>query len=70
MTEEKPTTPTLTIGDKSYPINSLSDIAKEQITNVQIVDGEIQRLQHQLGIAQVARASFMASLQAEITKLG
>ncbi len=63
-------TPTLTIGDKSYPIASLSDNAKAQITNVQIVDAEIQRLQQQLGIAQVARASFIASLQEELANLG
>ncbi len=70
MTEEIPTTPTLTIGDKTHPIDALSDIAKAQITNLQIVDAEIQRLQQQLGIAQVARASFIATLQAEVAKLG
>ncbi|OAI09935.1 hypothetical protein A1359_17830 [Methylomonas lenta] len=69
MTEETPTVPTLTIGDKTHPIDSLSDIAKGQITNLQIVDAEIQRLQQQLGIAQVARASFLATLQAEFAKL-
>ena len=70
MTQETPTVPTLTIDDKTYPIESLNDIAKEQIINLQIVDAEIQRLQHQLGIAQVARASFIATLQAEVAKLG
>lgn len=70
MTEEIPAVPTLTIGDKTHPIDSLSDIAKAQITNLQIVDAEIQRLQQQLGIAQVARASFIATLQDEVAKLG
>jgi hypothetical protein len=70
MTEENPTVPTLTIDDKTLPIDSLSDIAKVQINNLQIVDAEIQRLQQQLGIAQVARASFIATLQAEVAQLG
>lgn len=69
MSEENSNLPTLTIGDKTHPIDSLSDIAKAQITNLQIVDAEIQRLQQQLGIAQVARESFLATLQAEFSKL-
>ncbi|MBS3963782.1 MAG: hypothetical protein KGZ80_04650 [Methylomonas sp.] len=69
MTENS-NTPTLTIDDKTHPIDSLSDIAKAQLTNLQIVDAEIQRLQQQLGIAQVARESFLTTLRAEFTKLG
>jgi hypothetical protein len=70
MTEETSTVPTLSMGDKTYPIDSLSEIAKVQISNLQIVDAEIQRLQQQLGIAQAARASFIATLQDEVAKLG
>lgn len=67
---ENSNTPTLTIGDKTHPIDSLSDIARVQLTNLQIVDAEIQRLQQQLGIAQVARETFLSMLQAEFAKLG
>ncbi|MCQ8103524.1 DUF6447 family protein [Methylomonas sp. SURF-2] len=70
MSDANSQTPTLTIGDKTHPIDSLSDIAKAQLTNLQIVDAEIQRLQQQMGIAQVARESFLATLQAEFAKLG
>ncbi|AEG01880.1 DUF6447 family protein [Methylomonas methanica] len=70
MTENVSNIPTLTIGDKTHPIDSLSDNAKAQITNLQIVEAEIKRLQQQLGIAQVARASFVATLQEEVAKLG
>ena len=71
MTEEtSKEAPTLTIGDKTHPIDNLSDIGKAQITNLQIVDAEIQRLQQQLGIAQAARASFLTTLQSEFSKLG
>ena len=61
--------PTLNIGDKSYPIASLSDLARAQIANLQIVDAELTRLQNQVGIAQAAKASFLATLQAEAAKL-
>lgn len=69
MTDANTNIPTLTIGDKTHPIDSLSDVAKAQLTNLQIVDTEIQRLQQQLGIAQVARETFLATLQAEFAKL-
>lgn len=62
--------PTLNIGDKSYPIASLSDLARAQIANLQVVDAELSRLQNQIGIAQAAKASFVAALQAEVAKLG
>lgn len=51
MADANNATPTLTIGDKTHPIDSLSDLAKAQLANLQIVDAEIQRLQQQLGIA-------------------
>ncbi|NJA04312.1 hypothetical protein HC024_00945 [Methylococcaceae bacterium WWC4] len=70
MADPNTSIPTLTIGDKTYPIDSLSDIAKTQLSNLQIVDAEIQRMQQQLGIAQVARETFLATLQAEFAKLG
>lgn len=70
MAEENAAIPTLTIGDKTHPIDCLSDLAKAQITNLQIVDAEILRLQQQLGIAQAARASFLTTLQTEFAKLG
>lgn len=70
MADPNTNMPTLTIGDKTHPIDSLSDIAKTQLSNLQIVDAEIQRLQQQLGIAQVARETFLATLQAEFAKLG
>lgn len=70
MAETNPDTPTLTIGDKTHPIDQLSELARAQLANLQVVDTEIQRLQQQLGIAQVARETFLATLQAEFAKLG
>ncbi len=58
--------PTLNIGDKNYPIDSLNQQARVQVDNLRIVDAEITRLQNQLGIAQAARSSFIAALQAQV----
>jgi hypothetical protein len=57
---------TLTIDGTEYRIADLSDAAKQQLANLQLCDQEIQRLQHQLGIAQTARAAYANALKAEL----
>ena len=49
---------TIKIDNKEYALDSLSDIARQQLNNMRIVDQEIARLQTQLSIAQTARAVF------------
>ena len=48
----------ITIDNQEYPLDSLSDIAKQQLMNLRVVDQEIARLQTQLAIAQTARAVY------------
>ena len=45
---------TWTINDKEYDLDTLSDDAKSQIVNIQVVDSEIAKLQQQLAIMQTA----------------
>lgn len=59
---------TLTIDGAEYPVDALSDQAKQQLANLQVCDQEIQRLQQQLGIAQTARASYARALQDALPK--
>jgi len=59
---------TLTIDGTDYRIADLTDAAKQQLANLQVCDQEIQRLQHQLGIAQTARAAYANALKAELPK--
>jgi hypothetical protein len=47
--------PIIKIDNKDYDTDKLSDEAKSQLTNIQVCDQEIQRLQVQLAIAQTAR---------------
>ncbi len=56
----------LTIDNVEYPLDSLSDVAKQQLTNLRIVDQEIARLQTQLGIAQTARAVYASGVKSNL----
>ena len=46
----------VTIDGIQYDLDTLTDVAKQQLINLQVTDGEIARLQTQLVIAQTARA--------------
>ena len=64
MTEPK----TITINDKEYILDDLSDAAKAQLGSLQLTDQEIIRLQQQLAIAQTARNAYAQALNAELPK--
>lgn len=59
---------TITIDNKNYAVESLSEAAKGQLTNLRVVDQEISRLQQQQAIAQTARNAYAKALQAELPK--
>ena len=58
--------PPLTLNGKDYDVNQLSEAARAQVTNIQVVDTEISRLQQQLAIAQTARNAYVAALMATV----
>lgn len=60
--------PTITIDGQDYDTEQLSDAAKAQITNVQIVDQKLAQLQQELAIMQTARNAYVQALQAELPK--
>ena len=59
---------TITINDVVYKESDLSEKAKSQITNLHITDQEISRLNHQLAIAQTARAAYARALAEALPK--
>ena len=59
---------TWTIDDKEYNIADLSESAKSQIVNLQVVDQEIANLKQQLAIMQTARNAYGSALNTEITE--
>lgn len=52
----------ITINGTSYASENLSDAAKAQFLNVQVVDAELSRLQQQVAIAQTARNAYVSAL--------
>ena len=60
--------PTIKIDNKDYDTDKLSDEAKSQLTNIQVCDQEIQRLQAQLAIAQTARMAYARALGEALPK--
>ena len=59
---------TWTIDDKEYNIADLSESAKSQIVNLQVVDQEIAQLKQQLAIMQTARNAYGLALNGEISE--
>ncbi len=54
--------PTIKIDNKDYDLDKLSVEAKAQLTNIQVCDQEIQRLQAQLAIVKTARMVYARTL--------
>lgn len=52
----------ITINGTAYAAENLSEAAKMQAVNIQVVDAELARLQQQIAIAQTARNAYGAAL--------
>ena len=60
----------ITIDNKEYELNSLSDEAKAQLASIQFVDSELARLQAKAATLQTARVSYLKALQAALPVIG
>lgn len=56
----------ITINNQAYNIDELSETAKQQLANIQLVDAEIAKLQQQLAIFQTARGAYVNALVAAV----
>lgn len=68
MTGSKSKSETITINDKKYVFDDLSDAAKAQLVSLQVTDREIIRLEQQQKIAQTARNAYAQALNSELPK--
>lgn len=59
----------VTIDGKQYDRDALSKGARDQITNVEMVDRKIAALQQELAIMQTARNAYTRGLKAELDKI-
>jgi hypothetical protein len=57
----------MTINDKEYDLDTLSDEAKAQIASIQFVDAELGRLQAQAAALQTARIAYSNELQKHLS---
>ena len=60
----------ITIDNKQYDLESLSDDAKAQLGSIQFVDSELARLQGKAAALQTARLAYSKALQAALPALG
>ncbi len=58
--------PIIKIDDKDYDLDTLSDEARAQLTSLQFVDAELQRLTAQTAVLQTARMAYSKALQAAL----
>ena len=56
----------VTIDDKEYDLDKLSDDAKNQLVSLQYVDGELQKLNAQAAVLQTARIAYAQALRFSI----
>ena len=59
----------ITIDNKEYEFDSLSDKAKGQLTSLQFIDSELARLQAKASVLQTARMAYSKVLQEELDPL-
>jgi cell division protein ZapA (FtsZ GTPase activity inhibitor) len=66
MAKPKPTTETkmttITIDNKEYDVDTLSEEAKAQLVSIQFVDQELQRVNAQAAVLQTARVAYSKAL--------
>lgn len=59
-------TPKVTIDNIEYSLDQLSDDAKSQLTNLQLVDQKIASIQQELAMMQTARMAYANALKSEL----
>ena len=60
----------VTIDEKEYETDDLSDEANAQLQSLQFVSAEMQRLQAKAAVMQTASVAYSAALKAELDKGG
>ena len=59
----------ITVDDKEYKVEDMTDSAKAQILNIQFVDGQIQQLKNEWAVSDTARLGYTAALKGELVKI-
>ena len=59
----------ITVDNKEYKVEDLSDASKAQLLNIQFVDGQIQQLKNEWAVSDTARLGYTAALKGELVKI-
>lgn len=58
----------ITIDDKEYETDDMTEEAKTQLQSLQFTNSELQRLQAKAAVLQTASAAYSSALKAELDK--
>ncbi len=64
----QPATGILTFDGVDYPIDKISEEARNQLANVRVTDQEIVRLRQQTAMVQTARGAYVQALKNALQK--
>ena len=59
----------ITVDNKEYKDEDMTDDAKTQILNIQFVDGQIKQLKNEWAVSDTARLGYTAALKGELVKI-
>ena len=59
----------ITVDDKEYKVEDMTDDAKAQLLNIQFVDRQIQQLKNEWAVSDTARLGYTAALKGELVKI-
>ena len=62
--------PKITIDGVDYHSEDLSENGKAQLASLQFLEGQMQRIQHEIAVYQTAQITYAQALKAEIEKAG
>ena len=62
-------TSAVTVDDKEYKVEEMSEDAKAQLSNIQFVDAQILQLRNEWAVSDTARLGYTAALKGELVKI-
>lgn len=69
MAEDTQTDRLVTINDKQFDLNSLSEKAKKQLNNIRMVDLKLEEATNQMAVLRAARRYYTSELEKEMPEL-
>ena len=59
---------TVTVDDRTYIVEDMSEVARAQLSNIQFVDGQVLQLRNEWAVSDTARLGYTAALKGELVK--